>query len=275
MPDPLTYDRRIFADNLMRLMKAHHEKQVDIARLLGVSKSTVSGYCAATQMPRMDKIEQLAHHFGVSRAELIGGDEPAAPAPAEVPAPSPAQEIYDSLNRDGQAEFLRYGRYLTRQKEYQADARPVKLETIKHFLVPAAAGYASPIEGEDYEEIPRTAEVPDGADFCITVRGDSMEPFIPDGSLVYVKRNAPLQEFEPGIFFVDGDVYCKQWCTDYAGTLHLLSANPLRRADVAPSPPAGVPVRPMPPLSASFLGHFPPWGKLPASPSGGGGTAKP
>ena len=217
MPDPLTYDRRIFADNLMRLMKAHHEKQVDIARLLGVSKSTVSGYCAATQMPRMDKIEQLAHHFGVSRAELIGGDEPAAPAPAEVPAPSPAQEIYDSLNRDGQAEFLRYGRYLTRQKEYQADARPVKLETIKHFLVPAAAGYASPIEGEDYEEIPRTAEVPDGADFCITVRGDSMEPFIPDGSLVYVKRNAPLQEFEPGIFFVDGD------------TLHLLSANPLRQ----------------------------------------------
>ena len=56
-----------------------------------------------------------------------------------------------------------------------------------------------------------------------------MEPFIPDGSLVYVRRGAPLQEFEVGIFFVDGDVFCKQWCVDYTGTLHLLSANPLRR----------------------------------------------
>ena len=54
-------------------------------------------------------------------------------------------------------------------------------------------------------------------------------PFIPDGSLVYVRRGAPLQEFDVGIFFVDGDVFCKQWCVDYAGTLHLLSANPVRQ----------------------------------------------
>ena len=233
MPDNLTYDKRIFAENLMRLMKTHHEKQVDIARLLGVSKSTVSSYCSANQMPRMDKIETLAHHFGVSRTELIGGDAPAAPAeplPAAEPAPpSPAELIYQALNERGQAEFLRYGRYLIAQEDYKADKPLLRFETIKHFLVPAAAGYASPIEGEDYEEIPRTAETPAGADFCITIRGDSMEPFIPDGSLVYVKRGAPLQEFDPGVFFVDGDVFCKQWCADYTGTLHLLSANPLRQ----------------------------------------------
>ncbi|MBR5094136.1 MAG: helix-turn-helix domain-containing protein [Oscillospiraceae bacterium] len=233
MAEVLTYDRNIFADNLKRLMKARHEKQVDIARLLGVSKSTVSSYCSASQMPRMDKIETLAHHFGVSRSQLIG-DEPAAPAPApelpeEEPLPTPQiLLIYDALNERGQAELTRYGRYLTKQKEYQAPEPPQILETIRHFLVPAAAGYASPIQGEDYEEIPRTPDTPAGADFCITIQGDSMEPFIPDGSLVYVKRGAPMKEFEVGVFFVDGDVFCKQWCTDYAGTLHLLSANPLR-----------------------------------------------
>ena len=56
-----------------------------------------------------------------------------------------------------------------------------------------------------------------------------MEPYINDGELVYVKRDAPLHEFDVGIFYVDGDVYCKQWCRDYAGTLHLLSANPKRQ----------------------------------------------
>jgi phage repressor protein C with HTH and peptisase S24 domain len=55
-----------------------------------------------------------------------------------------------------------------------------------------------------------------------------MEPYIPDGSLAFVQRGAQLQEFDVGIFFVDGDVFCKQWCVDYAGTLHLLSANPAR-----------------------------------------------
>lgn len=103
-----------------------------------------------------------------------------------------------------------------------------ELVYIRHYLVPAAAGYASPIEGEDYEDIPLPDGAPAGADFCITVRGDSMEPFIPDGSLAYVKRGVSLQEFDVGIFYVDGDALIKQWCVDYGGTLHLLSANPKR-----------------------------------------------
>jgi len=231
MNEVVTYDKHIFADNLMRLMKENHEKQIDIARLLEVSKSTVSSYCSGKQMPRMDKIERLARHFGVDRTELIGSDSPLAEEPEARPEPepvSPALLIYDSLNERGQAEFLRYGRYLTKQEEYRAEQNQGKISYIKHFLVPAAAGYASPIQGEDYEEIPRTADTPAGADFCISIQGDSMEPFIPDGSIVYVKRGAPLQEFDVGVFFVDGDVFCKQWCTDYRGTLHLLSANPLR-----------------------------------------------
>ena len=225
MSEPIRYDKSIFADNLSRLIRENGENQAQIARLLGVSRATLSAYCKGTQMARMDKVEQLAHHFGVTRAELLGGELPHAQTAAPA---SQAEQIYRALNEEGRAEFLRYGRYLAAQPDYLADAGGPIL-TIKHYLVPAAAGYASPIEGEDYELIPRTAETPDAADFCLTIQGDSMEPFIPDGSLVYVKRDAPLREFEVGIFFVDGDVYCKQWCRDYAGTLHLLSANPLRR----------------------------------------------
>ena len=227
MSKPISYDRMIFATNLQRLMKEHNEKQVDIARLLGVTKSAVSSYVHGDQMPRMDKIEILAQHFGVSRGALI--EEPGAePEPTE-PVDHPAVMIYDSLNDAGQREFIRYGRYLTEQPAFKVPAVRKKVETIKHYLVPAAAGYASPIEGEDYELIERGMDTPLDADFCISIRGDSMQPYIKDGSIVYVKRDAPLQEFDVGVFFVDGDVFCKQWCVDYAGTLHLLSANPLRQ----------------------------------------------
>lgn len=68
---PFSYDKNIFASNLNYYMKKHHDTQVDIARLLGVSKSTVSSYCAGTQMPRMDKIEALSIHFGIRKSELL------------------------------------------------------------------------------------------------------------------------------------------------------------------------------------------------------------
>ena len=53
MSDPILYDRRIFAENLLRLMRERQERQIDLARLLNVSKSTVSSYCSAQQLPRM------------------------------------------------------------------------------------------------------------------------------------------------------------------------------------------------------------------------------
>ena len=147
----------------------------------------------------------------------------------EAPPVRPIDLVCQALNDAGQKELCRYGRWLTGLAEYQAENAQPQITTIRHYLVPAAAGYASPIEGEDYETIPLPEGAPAEADFCITIRGDSMEPWLRDGELVYVKQGAAIQEFEAGIFFVDGDVFCKQWCTDYAGTTHLLSANPLRR----------------------------------------------
>lgn len=231
MANSVRYDRGIFAANLRRLMEQHGERQVDIAKLLSVSKSTVSAYLSGEQTPRMDKIEALSRHYGVPISAII------EPAPAEqsvsdggvIPLrAAPIVRIYDSLNEQGQGELVRYGNYLSGREEYRAK-EPAPVEYIKHYLVPAAAGYASPIEGDDYELIPRSASVPAGADFCISIQGDSMSPYIPDGSLVYVRRDSPLREFDVGVFFVDGDVFCKQWCVDYAGTLHLLSANPRRQ----------------------------------------------
>ena len=231
----VSYDKKIFAGNLIRLMRENHDRQVDLARLLGVSKTTLSAYCKGEQMPRMDKLEQLALHFGVSRSALIeeNGAEASMERLRAAPRPSAgdeAKELYLALNDRGRSEFMRYGRFLSAQAEYRSEsASGAEISYIKRYIVPAAAGYASPIEGEDYELIPRAADAPLAADFCLNVSGDSMEPFIHDGELIYVQRDAPLHEFDAGVFFVDGDVFCKQWCVDYAGTLHLLSANPLRQ----------------------------------------------
>ena len=218
MQDGVNYNRDIFAANLRALMKKHGEKQNSVAQLLGVSRSSVSAYCGGIQMPRMDKLQKLSGHFGVALRELL----------ENVSDGSAVTAIYSSLNDDGKAELLRYACTLLTLDEY---VLPIsgEPEYIKHYTVPAAAGYAAPIAGEDYELMMRTELTPGEADFCLTIHGDSMMPYINDGDIVYVRKNASLEEFDVGIFYVDGDVFCKQWCVDYAGTLHLLSANPARQ----------------------------------------------
>lgn len=167
--------------------------------------------------PTVRMLAKIAKGTGRSEAELLTmlHEDVAINPPGLV-------EKYEALDVRGKA---RVDDVL--DEEY-ARCTAGELVYIRHYLVPAAAGYASPIEGEDYEDIPLPDGAPAGADFCITVRGDSMEPYIPDGSLAYVKRGASLQEFDVGIFYVDGDALIKQWCVDYGGTLHLLSANPKR-----------------------------------------------
>ena len=173
---------------------------------------------------KRETVNALAQALGVKASWLLCLEEEEEKAPLREIDP-----IYDALNGSGRKELCRYGRYLTGFAEYQAEDAEPQITWIRHYLVPAAAGYASPIEGEDYEEIPLPAGAPADADFCIDIQGDSMEPYIRDGERVYVQRGAPIKEFEPGIFFVDGDVFCKQFCPGYAGETYLLSANPKRQ----------------------------------------------
>ena len=103
---------------------------------------------------------------------------------------------------------------------------------------PAAAGYASPVFGEDFDYIPVTEDVPQAAEFAVRISGDSMAPYIADGSVVYVNRD-PLREGDVGIFCVDGDLFCKQYYKDPAGVVYLFSLNRKRAdADVI-LPPSG------------------------------------
>ena len=111
-------------------------------------------------------------------------------------------------------ELLRLRREADMQK---ADGRIIPL-----FLSPAAAGYASPALGEDYEDY--TVPASCTADFAVRIEGDSMEPLIHDGSIALVQRQ-PIENGDVGMFFIDGDMKCKQYCRDNFGNVYLLSLN--------------------------------------------------
>lgn len=211
-----------FSDMLGYLRKKAGLSQQELADKLNMSRSAIGMYETGKREPDYEALESIADFFNVNLDTLRGRSDIISDFPADL------KFINDRLNIAGREEWVKYGAFLVSQPEYKkiADSKktPVRLYT-----VPAAAGYASPVEGEDYE-IVELDDVPPGTDYCIKVSGDSMEPYIRDGSYVYVKRNADLSDFDVGVFFLDGDVLVKQVVTDAFRNVYLLSANP-KRAD--------------------------------------------
>lgn len=111
-------------------------------------------------------------------------------------------------------------------------------KTIPLYLTPAAAGYASPALGDDYTDysVPSASR----ADFAVKIDGDSMEPYVHDGGVALCRRGEIIRDGDVGLFYVDGDMKCKQYCRDYAGNVYLFSANRARAdADVNISASSG------------------------------------
>ena len=106
-----------------------------------------------------------------------------------------------------------------------AEAAPKPTRVIPLYLTPAAAGYASPALGDDYEEL--SVPLDSEADFAVRIAGDSMAPVIADGATVLVRRS-PIETGDVGLFFVDGDMKCKQYVRDHLGNVYLLSLNRAR-----------------------------------------------
>ena len=63
--------KKIFSKNLSKLLNEHNLTQAELASLMGVAASSVSAWCNGEKMPRMDKIEWMAHFFNIMKSHLL------------------------------------------------------------------------------------------------------------------------------------------------------------------------------------------------------------
>ncbi len=102
-----------------------------------------------------------------------------------------------------------------------------------HYTTPSAAGFNVTLDGTDFEMMLTDDTVPEDADYTVDIQGNSMDPYIHDGEMVFVKKDSDLAVGDIGIFCVDGAMYCKQYYLDKDNNLILVSANPdLRHTNI-------------------------------------------
>lgn len=61
----------IFANNLKFYVMKSGRTQSQIATDLGVSKGTFSDWTSGRSHPRMNRVQQIADYFGISKSELV------------------------------------------------------------------------------------------------------------------------------------------------------------------------------------------------------------
>lgn len=212
-----------FTEKLELLMERRGLTRGTLAEVTGVPYATIVGfYTKGYHNIKLSTLKRIADYFEVSLdilADDAVGPEFAAPAHvafARYNRLTPGErQIVDALILG--LEDMR--------KSSAKESSAGRLSTIPVLQQRAAAGSANPVFTEEYVDEPRSAEVPETADFAVDVSGVSMEPWIPDGKRVYCVRQAGLSDGDVGIFIADGEMKCKQYLRDAAGGVHLISLN--------------------------------------------------
>lgn len=181
----------IFAERLSEMLKIREMKPIELSRLCGINKSTVSQYLSGKYIPKQDKVTKMAQVLDASPLWLLGYDNQAA------------ENVWLCRNARFTEEFCRL---------------PV--------LGKVSAGFGIPAEEDivDYEIC--DTKFNDGSHFYLTVSGDSMSPKLDDGDRVLVRRQSCLENGEIGVFLVDNEDGVVKKFYQEGNILNLISINP-------------------------------------------------
>lgn len=121
-------------------------------------------------------------------------------------------DTFSLLNEEGKEKLYDYMQLLLDSGKYNKNTRNTinNSRRIKLFTLPASAGTGQFLDNDDFEEIEVSSEMPIEIDFGIRIAGNSMEPRFVDNQIVWIHKQPTLQNGEIGIFYLNGEAYCKQ-----------------------------------------------------------------
>lgn len=215
-------------DKLLAMRRASGMSLDELSRASGVPKGTLAKITSgATRDPKLETIRQLVAAMGGTLGDLE--DAPAAEGarPHSAEAAKLARD-YDALDRWGRRQVRSVAdNELARVGAAGTDiAEPAPPRRIIPLLGNSfAAGIGEPDFGNALEEYEIDGDI--RADFAVRVNGDSMEPWLPDGSIALGVKGTPA-DGDVAALMVDGAFYVKQICIDAVGNLYLFSLNRAR-----------------------------------------------
>ena len=216
-------------DNLTEMRRMSGMSLDELSRASGVPKGTLAKITSgATRDPKLETMRLLVTAMGRTLNDLVSDDnkKTASARSGEAERLAADYELLDSWGRRQLRTVADNELARLRAEEPVLPEAPAESRIIPLFGNSFAAGIGEPDFGNALEDY----EIPAGtrADFAVRVNGDSMEPWLRDGSIVLGVKGTPA-DGDVAALMVDGAFYVKQVCIDALGNLYLFSLNRRRK----------------------------------------------
>lgn len=207
-------------DRIRKARTAKGYTQEQLAKILGIAKSTVAGYETGNRSLDAVKINAIAKALNVSGDYLLAtGYETMQPSSAAIEF----YKMYDCLDDHGKNVVDTVMRF-----EYdRCKAAPERIVRLCRFTSPSAAGAPNPAEGDyEYVDYPYN-DATVRADFAVGIQGESMLPALEDGCTVFVSAEERISDGDIVIAWLEGEgMVCKRVMMDGERLKMLESINP-------------------------------------------------
>ncbi|EGO5803054.1 helix-turn-helix domain-containing protein [Enterococcus faecalis] len=191
------------------LRKQKKMTSTELAEKVGIAKSAMSRYENRTRQFPVNKISDFAKALETSPEYLLGFEE------------EPLSQILTKINETSAKLATKRQKNVLIFAEKELDKQNLETEIRNRKVVPLVGKTAANPAILEYGDVDieqhSFAHVPEGADCAINIQGDSMEPLIKDGSIVFYKKQCDVENGEIAIVEIDNDgVTCKKVIKDYS-----------------------------------------------------------
>lgn len=196
----------------------------ELARRVGIAKSTMSRYFNKTREFPLNKADDFARIFNITPEFLLGIQKENKEKPEIL-------TIYNQLEEPRQEKVLDFANAQLDEQESSKVASIFEKVSNEDYITDyveglVAAGHGTFQEDNLHMEVKLRAEdVPDEYDTIAKVAGDSMEPLIEDNDLLFIKVTSQVDINSIGIFQVNSKNFVKKLKRDYDGSWYLQSLN--------------------------------------------------
>ena len=196
----------------------------ELARQVGIAKSTMSRYFNRTREFPLNKTDDFAKALGMTPEYLLGIQKVNNIEPEIL-------TIFNQLDEERQENVVDYATTLLNEQVSMKATTVLEKYRTDDYIIDyveglVAAGHGTFQEDNLHMEVKlRTEDVPENYDTIAKVAGDSMEPLIEDNDLLFIKVTSQVDINSIGIFQINGKNFVKKLKRDYDGSWYLQSLN--------------------------------------------------
>lgn len=211
-------NEKLFPERLKELRIEKGITLEELAKNIGTTKTTLSRYENGERSPKLQLVGLLANYFQVDMAWLSGqsiykNTLDVLPVYNQL-TPSRQQKVYDFAEnqlKEQEQEIKRENNPITSLEQFRKKKEEGIIYGTTKWYGAVSAGTGEFLTDETCEEIELPIEqIPDEADFCLSVNGDSMEPIFHDNDYVFVKRQSEIFSGNIGVVIVNGESFLKR-----------------------------------------------------------------